>query len=142
MCQSLVTEYQFCGCKGATYEQKCPEPSSICELILAQPSPIKIQCYCEKHSSQTFKSRREDERKSKRIDREYQKILRRERERLLEEKESALRKREEENEALKYEEFVAMDRRKGEEYRRRRADKRAGLRPGLREKSDGICRLM
>ena len=142
MCQSLVTVYQFCGCTGAAYQQKCPEPSSTCELLLARSIPLKLQCYCERHSSQTFKSRRKDERESKRIDKEYQKILQRERDCLLQEDEAALPGREEEIEALKYEEFLTMDRRKAEEYRRRKADKKAALRPGIREKRDGICQVM
>src|SRR3954454_9854083 len=77
MCQSLNTSYQFCGCTGATYEQRCSEPSPTCELLLARPTPVKLQCYCPKHSSQTFKSRVEGrhERERKRIDKEIHQIL-------------------------------------------------------------------
>jgi hypothetical protein len=144
MCQSIVTNYAFCGCTGATYQQKCPEPSSTCELLLARPTPAKLQCYCEKHSSKPFKTRREDERESKRIDKEYQKIRQREK---LQAESARHRKEEEESrekeiEALKYEEFLAIDRKKAEEYRKRKAEKKAGLRPGIRDKSDGICRIM
>ena len=41
-----------------------------------------------------------------------------------------------------YEQFLEKDRREVEEYKRRKAEKKAGLRPGIREKSDGICRIM
>jgi hypothetical protein len=143
MCQSTVTSYTFCGCTGATCQQKCPEPAPTCELLLAHPSRIKLQCYCEKHSSQTFKSRRKDERETQRVDKEYQKILQRER---LQE-ESVKHKiegerREKEIEALIYGKFLAKDKRKAEERSRRKAEKKAGLRPRIREKSDGICRIM
>jgi hypothetical protein len=141
MCQSLNTFYQFCGCTGAKYEQKCPEPSPTCEFLLARPTPVKLQCYCQKHSSQTFKSRLESERERKRIDKEYQKILCQS-QRPLEKDQAPLRRREEEIDALKYEEFLAKDRRKAEEYKTRKAEKKAGLRPGIREKSDGICEIM
>jgi hypothetical protein len=143
MCQSVQPVYVFCGCSGATYQQKCPNPCSTCELLLARPSSLKLQCYCRKHASQAFKSRREHERERKDIDKEYQKILKRER---LQEESARARKEEErrerEIEALKYEEFLAQDRRKKEEYRRRKAEKKAGLRPGIRQKSDGICLVM
>jgi ferredoxin-NADP reductase len=142
MCQSLNTFYQFCGCTGAKYEQKCPEPSSTCELLLARPTPVKLQCYCQKHSPQTFKSRLKSERERKRIDKEYQKIVLCESQRLLEKDRAALQRREEEIDALKYEEFLAKDRRKAEEYKSRKAKKKAGLKPGIREKSDGICEIM
>src|SRR5271163_2806202 len=112
MCQSLVTAYQFCGCTGATYEQKCPEPSSTCERILAGPTAVKLQCYCDKHSSQAFKSRHADESESKRINKEYQKILQREkREQSLSKEESVRQKTEGDVEALKHDEFLARDRR-------------------------------
>lgn len=143
MCQSIRTVYVFCRCTGATYQQKCPEPSSACEPLLARPTPLKLQCYCERHSSQAFKSHRKSERERKRIDKEYQKI--RQRERL--ESESARARKEEEQreneiEALKYQEFLEWDRRKVEAYRSRKAEREAGLRPGIREKSNGICLVM
>src|SRR3954447_13819678 len=77
MCQSLNTSYQFCGCTGATYEQRCSEPSPTWELLLARLTPVKLQCYCPKHSSQTFKSRVEGkhERERKRIDSGIPQIL-------------------------------------------------------------------
>jgi hypothetical protein len=147
MCQSLVILYHFCGCTGATDKQKCSEPSPTCELLLARLTSVKLQCYCTKHSSQTFKSRHKDERESKRIDKEYQKITQCEKKRSLLQDEPARYRKEEERrgkeiEALKYEEFQAKDRRKAEEYRRRKAEKKAGLRPGISEKSDGICSIM
>jgi hypothetical protein len=143
MCQSTATTYAFCGCRGTTYQQNCPEPSSTCELLLARPSRTKLQCYCEKHSSQRFKSRREYGHENKRVNKEYQEILQRERLR----EESARHRiegelREKGIEALKYDEFLAKGRRKAEEYRRGKAEKKAGTRPGIREKSDGICRIM
>ena len=143
MCQSVQPEYVFCGCLGATYQQKCANPCSTCAPLLARPSPLKLQCYCSKHASQAFKSRRGDERERRHIDKEYQRILQRKR---LQEESAQARKeverREREIEALKYEEFLAQDRRKEEEYRRRKAEKKAGLRPGIRQKSDGICLVM
>jgi hypothetical protein len=111
--------------------------------LLARPTPLKLQCYCEMHSSQTFKSHRKSERERKRIDKAYQKILQRER---LESESARARKeegrRENEIEALKYQEFLEWDRRKAEEYRSRKAEREAGLRPGIREKSNGICLVM
>ena len=52
------------------------------------------------------------------------------------------RRREREIERQKYEEYLTKDRRKVEQYKLRKAEKKAGLRPGIREKSDGICCVM
>ena len=38
--------------------------------------------------------------------------------------------------------YVEKNRRQKEEYERRKAEKKAGLRPGIREKSDGIFCVM
>jgi len=45
-------------------------------------------------------------------------------------------------EAEKYELFLTKDRAKVEACRRERAQRKAGLKPGIREKSDGICCTM
>lgn len=94
MCQSVVTLYLFCGCHaGAAYEQRCSEPSSNCEYLLAKPTPLKLQCYCPEHSSQTFKSVREEKRDTKRVETEYRKILLRETQQTLLRKASGRRHR-------------------------------------------------
>jgi hypothetical protein len=78
MCQSIQTAYKFCGCQGEFYQQTCPEPTATCQLLLKNPTELKLTCYCEKHSSQTFKTVRKDQRDTARFNKEYNKILARE----------------------------------------------------------------
>ena len=78
MCQSIQTIYKFCGCKGEFYQQTCPKPTATCKLLLQNPTDLKLTCYCEKHSSQTFKTVRQDQRDTARFNKEYDKILARE----------------------------------------------------------------
>lgn len=78
MCQSIQTIYKFCGCKGEFYQQTCPKPTATCKLLLQNPIDLKLTCYCEKHSSQTFKTVRQDQRDTARFNKEYDKILARE----------------------------------------------------------------
>lgn len=78
MCQSIQTTYKFCGCQGKFYQQICPKPTTTCKLLLQNPADLKLTCYCEKHSSQTFKTVRQDQRDTARFDKEYNKILARE----------------------------------------------------------------
>ena len=137
MCQSIATFYQFCGCPGASYQQKCSVSTSLCASLLARPTPLKLECYCPEHSARKFKTVRQDERDTKLFDQEYRKVLKRE--------SQQARKREQEDEAnerTKYEHFWDKDRRKVAAYKRGNSEKKAGLRPGIREKSDGICRVM
>lgn len=78
MCQSIQYVYKFCGCLGELYEQRCPKPTPTCKLLLANPQHLKLTCYCEQHSSQTFKTIHQDQRDTARFNKEYNKILARE----------------------------------------------------------------
>ncbi len=75
MCQSIQTTYKFCGCEGEFYQQKCPKPTATCHLLLGNPTNLKLTCYCEKHSSQNFKTVLQDQRDTARFNKEYNKIL-------------------------------------------------------------------
>jgi hypothetical protein len=78
MCQSIQIIYKFCGCEGEFYQQTCPNPSATCKLLLHSPTTLKLTCYCEIHSSQTFKTVHQDQRDTARVNKEYNKILARE----------------------------------------------------------------
>lgn len=78
MCQSIQTIYKFCGCPGEAYQQICPNPTATCKLLLRHPTKLQLTCYCEKHSSQTFKTVRQDRRDSALVTKEYNKIIARE----------------------------------------------------------------
>jgi hypothetical protein len=78
MCQSIQTVYKFCECPGEFYRQRCPKPSATCHILLANPTDLQLTCYCEAHSSQTFKTIRQDQRDTARVNKEYGKVLARE----------------------------------------------------------------
>src|SRR5271169_526742 len=78
MCQSVQTIYAFCGCTDACYTQKCANPAPGCAEPLAQPTLLKLQCYCPVHSSGSFKTAREDAREWARVNKESKNIRRRE----------------------------------------------------------------
>jgi hypothetical protein len=80
MCQSILTTYKFCGCTGSSYDQICPKPTATCKLLLHNPTTLQLTCYCDKHSSQTFKTVRQNDRDTARFNMEYNKILAKEEE--------------------------------------------------------------
>jgi hypothetical protein len=75
MCQSLQFVYKFCSCQGEFYQETCSKPTATCKHLLENPIELKLSCYCEWHSSQTFKTVRQDIRDTSRITKEYNKIL-------------------------------------------------------------------
>jgi len=49
MCQTIIT-YHTCGCKGATYEKRCPHPRTSCATKLRNPEGMTMGTACFDHT--------------------------------------------------------------------------------------------